>query len=371
MPLPLKYFTAFRPSLVSGHFTTALGAIWDSSSPSFTMPSKSVATTSRLTSPGTIEQISSTSGRNGRFSLAINEGLVVTPSTTPSATPSLISLTFAVSRKIFIASSLAIGSLSLDSHVRARAHFLEDAGITLNLAHDVHRAGGAALVAATGRRGPEEDAEGVAGRPVGEIAQVDHLARRFGGGRHTDVEIDLVAPRRALRLDRQRIPDGARRLRVVELRHGRHRPCRDPNPPLHAHEQVRRRLGRVSSTHGIGAGSSGWAGRRRVDGVSRTRVAGGRERGWRRARRGGKGPVPDQRRRTRCAGRGPSRIGAAEACRVVVSPPAGPAASRAPGPLPLSVSLILSERRVERCAISDRGPGFALDRQRPGARGGG
>src|SRR5882724_1690908 len=247
MPLPERYFTALRPSLVSGHFTTALGATCASSSPSFTMPSKSVATTSRLTSPGTIEQISSTSGRNGRFSLAINEGLVVTPSTTPSATPSLISVTLAVSRKIFIASSLAIGSLWFDSHARARAHFLEDAGITLNPAHDVHRAGGAALVAATGRRGPEEDAEGVAGRPVGEIAQVDHLARRFGGGRHTDVEIDLVAPRRALRLDRQRIPDGARRLRVVELRLGRHRPRRDPNPPLHR-EQVRRRLGRVSST---------------------------------------------------------------------------------------------------------------------------
>jgi hypothetical protein len=32
--------------------------------------------------------------------------LVVTPSTTPSATPSLISLTLAVSRKIFIAASL-------------------------------------------------------------------------------------------------------------------------------------------------------------------------------------------------------------------------------------------------------------------------
>src|SRR5206468_10622204 len=67
----------------------------------------------------------------------------------------------------------------------------------------------------------------------------------------------------------------------------------------------------------------------------------------------------------------PSRIGAARACRVVVSPPAALAASPAPGPAPLSAALILSERGVERCAISDRGPGFALDRQRPGARGGG
>src|SRR5262245_28148837 len=184
MPLPERYFTALSPSFVSGHFTTALGATCASSSPSFTMPSKSVATTSRLTSPGTIEQISSTSGRNGRFSLAISEGLVVTPSTTPSATPSLISLTLAVSRKIFIASALAgmgalpavaglgprrprrayelMGSLPLDRHARARAHFLEDAGITLDLAHHVHRAGGPALVSAARRRRAEEDAEGAA-----------------------------------------------------------------------------------------------------------------------------------------------------------------------------------------------------------------
>src|SRR5947208_8945248 len=121
MPLPERYFTALWPSLVSGLFTTAFGATCASSSPSFTMPSKSVATTSRLTSPGTIEQISSTSGRNGRFSLAISEGLVVTPSTTPSATPSLITARFAVSRKIFIVPSSAIASfgiasLSLDRH---------------------------------------------------------------------------------------------------------------------------------------------------------------------------------------------------------------------------------------------------------------
>src|SRR5262245_20743144 len=255
MPLPERYFTALSPSLVSGHFTTALGATCASSSPSFTMPSKSVATTSRLTSPGTIEQISSTSGRNGRFSLAISEGLVVTPSTTPSATPSLISLTLDVSRKIFIASSLTLmcalqavaelgprrprrahglmRSLAFDRHARPRAHFLEDAGITLDPAHDVHRAGGAALVAPTCRRRAEEDTEGVAGRPVCEIAQIDHLASRLGRGGDADVEVDLVAPGRALRLDRQRVPDGLRRLRAVEPRLGRHAPRRDPDRPVH------------------------------------------------------------------------------------------------------------------------------------------
>src|SRR5262245_54762528 len=252
MPLPERYFTALSPSLVSGHFTTALGATCASSSPSLTMPSKSVATTSRLTSPGTIEQISSTSGRNGRFSLAISEGLVVTPSTTPSATPSLISLTLAVSRKIFIEASLAgmrayglVGSLPLDRHARPRAHFLEDAGITLDLAHHVHRAGGAALVAAARRRRAEEDAEGVAGRPVREIAQLDHLAGRLGRGGDADVEVDLVAPGRALRLDRQRVPDGLRRLRAVEPRLGRHAPRRDPDRPVHQ-DQGRRALRRVS-----------------------------------------------------------------------------------------------------------------------------
>src|SRR5262245_4137530 len=256
MPLPERYFTALSPSLVSGHFTTALGATCASSSPSLTMPSKSVATTSRLTSPGTIEQISSTSGRNGRFSFAISEGLVVTPSTTPSATPSLISLTLAVSRKIFIAASLAIRSLPLDRHARPRAHFFEDAGITLDLAHHVHRAGGAALVPAARRRRAEEYAEGVAGRPVRESAQIDHLAGRLGRGGDADVEVDLAAPGRALRLDRQRVPDGLRRLRAVELRLGRHAPRRDPNRPVH-NRQVRRGLLRVSSTHPLSAGRTG------------------------------------------------------------------------------------------------------------------
>src|SRR3989441_929532 len=216
IPLPERYFTALRPSFVSGHFTTAFGATWASSSPSFTMPSKSVATTSRLTSPGTIAQISSTSGRNGRFSLAISDGLVVTPSTTPSATPSLISPRFAVSRKIFIAPSSGVGSLPLDRHARSRAHLLEDAGVAHDLAHDVHGARRAALVAVAHRRRAEENAEGAARGPVAEVARVDDLAGRLGGRREADAEVDLVAPRLALGLDRKRFPDRARRLRIVQ-----------------------------------------------------------------------------------------------------------------------------------------------------------
>src|SRR5215470_15172978 len=250
MPLPERYFTALRPSLVSGHFTTALGATCASSSPSFTMPSKSVATTSRLTSPGTTEQISSTSGRNGRFSLAISDGLVVTPSTTPSATPSLISPRFAVSRKIFITPS-QIGScwrrlLPFDRHTRSRAHLLENRRVPFELAHDVHGARCAALVAAARGCRTEEDAERVAGRPVSEIAPLDHLAGRLGAGREADVEVDLVAPRLALRFDRQRVPDRARRLRIVEPGLGRHRARCDPDRASHL-RQPRLCVERVSS----------------------------------------------------------------------------------------------------------------------------
>src|SRR2546425_1379373 len=233
IPLPERYFTALRPSFVSGHFTTAFGATWASSWPSFTMPSKSVATTSRLTSPGTIAQISSTSGRNGRFSLAISDGLVVTPSTTPSATPSLISPRFAVSRKIFIAPSSGVGSLPLDRHARSRAHLLEDPGIAHDLAHDVHGARRAALVAVAHRRRAEENAEGAARGPVAEVARVDDLAGRLGGRREADAEVDLVAPRLALGLERKRIPDRARRLRVVEPRVRGDRSRRDPDRTIH------------------------------------------------------------------------------------------------------------------------------------------
>src|SRR5262245_27343455 len=247
------------------------------------MPSKSVATTSRLTSPGTTEQISSTRGRNGRFSLAINEGLVVTPSTTPSATPSLISLMLAVSRKIFIVFSSRLGSLTLDRHARARRDLPEDARVTHDLAHHVDGARRTALVPATHRGRSEEDAEGAARRPIGEVTHVDDLARRLGRRRETDAEVDLVAPRLAPGLDRQRVPDRARRLRVVEPRRGRHRPCRDPDHAVH-HVQPRPRLRHVSSTapHGAqlgappaaGVETTTWRGsRRRVrPGVATTSV---------------------------------------------------------------------------------------------------
>src|SRR4030095_4789200 len=200
MPLPERYFTALSPSAVIGTFTPTLGATWASSSPSFTIPSKSVATTSRLTSPGTIEQISSTSGRNGRFSLAASDGLVVTPSTTPSAMPSRISFTFAVSRKIFIGSSLGCLSARLSLSARlyrnagTRADTLQRPGVADDVPDDVDGAGRPDLVAAAHGGGAEEDAEGLARRPVGDVPQVHDPARRLLGEGQADGEIDLLAP---------------------------------------------------------------------------------------------------------------------------------------------------------------------------------
>src|SRR5712691_2149073 len=235
MPLPLRYFTALSPSLVSGHFTTTLSAIWDSSSPSFTMPSKSVATTSRLTSPGTIEQISSTSGRNGRFSLAISDGLVVTPSTTPMATPSLISATFAVSRKIFIVPLPSKCLRPFDGHSCARSHPLEISRGAGDAPDHVDGARGTDLVALARRGRTEEDAERVTRRPVAQVSQLDHGPRLFFRFVDADREVDLVAPRLGLRLDRQRIPDRPRRLGVVQRRLGEHGPRGDLDRTLGHH----------------------------------------------------------------------------------------------------------------------------------------
>src|SRR5204863_337303 len=69
-PSALRIRSALTPSLVVGSLTTTLDAIFASSRPCWTMPSTSVATTSRLTTPSTMRQISSTRSRKGRFSLA-------------------------------------------------------------------------------------------------------------------------------------------------------------------------------------------------------------------------------------------------------------------------------------------------------------
>src|SRR5439155_27285428 len=109
----------------------------------------------------------------------------------------------------------------------ARADPLEHAGVADDPADDVHGAGGTDLVASAHGRGPEEDAEGAPGRPVAEVAGRDDVLRRLGADREADVKIDLVAPGLALGVDRKRTPDGARRLRLVELGFRRHLARRD------------------------------------------------------------------------------------------------------------------------------------------------
>ena len=58
MPLSEKYLQALIPSLVIGNFTTICSCKSANSSPSFTIPSKSKAFTSALTSPSTKLQMS-------------------------------------------------------------------------------------------------------------------------------------------------------------------------------------------------------------------------------------------------------------------------------------------------------------------------
>src|SRR6266851_1414341 len=290
MPSPVRYFTALSPSLVSGHLTTTFGATCASSLPSFTMPSKSVATTSRLTSPGTTRQISSTSGRKGRFSLAISEGLVVQPSTRPIATPSRSSLTFALSRKIFIQPSL---SGALDPDLRPGAHRLEHSGITQHATEDVDRARGPDLVAPTRGRLPEEDAERGAGGPVGKIAQLHHLAGVLRLGLHRDAEVDLVPPGLAGDVERERVPDRRGRLRGVQHRVGRDTARGDPDLPLrHVDSSARSEC------------SPGPRERQGAAGL-RARAGAGRRRAAPRGRRGPGCPRPRRPPRTRPHSRRP------------------------------------------------------------------
>src|SRR5438874_13628807 len=103
IPCPLRHLHAFTPSRVVGSFTTTCSCQLANSWPSRHIVPESVPTTSTLTGPPTILQISRIAGLNGLPSLAMSDGLVVTPSRIPSAAASRISLIFPVSRKSFIA----------------------------------------------------------------------------------------------------------------------------------------------------------------------------------------------------------------------------------------------------------------------------
>ena len=102
MPFSESTLVALSPSLVIGSFTTMFLWIFASSVPSATILSASRLTASALMGPFTMEHISAITCLKSRPSLAMSEGFVVTPSTTPRLAASRISFTFAVSIKNFI-----------------------------------------------------------------------------------------------------------------------------------------------------------------------------------------------------------------------------------------------------------------------------
>src|SRR3954470_499674 len=103
MPSLVHVRTAFMPSASIGILTTMLLRSAAYSRASRIISSHVVPTTSADTGPFTMSQISSRTSLNLRPVLATSDGLVVTPSTSPMAAASRISLTSAVSMKNFMA----------------------------------------------------------------------------------------------------------------------------------------------------------------------------------------------------------------------------------------------------------------------------
>src|SRR5262249_23018863 len=139
----------------------------------------------------------------------------------------------------------------------------------------------------------------------------------------TDIEIDLVAPRLALRLDRQGVPDDARRLRIVEPRVDRHRPRRDPYRTLHP-RQPRLPLQQVSRRTPISTPKPPSLFAAPTSGRGLSRRSSG-DAGWGGGPRSGgrKAPSPASRTREHCAQMEPSRE---RQCERVPRGPAPPAA---------------------------------------------
>src|SRR4030095_11343347 len=117
MPSLLNVLVADSPAGVRGHLTTAFSAQVAISRPSLTIPSVSVATTSALTGPETILQISLTRRLNSFPSLPTRVGFVVTPSSTPQPAISLISSIFAVSRNNNTLVALLLRKISYKSYL--------------------------------------------------------------------------------------------------------------------------------------------------------------------------------------------------------------------------------------------------------------
>src|ERR1035437_5649228 len=134
MPSLLSAAVALIPSRVNGHFTTMFLWILASLRPSAIIASASVEITSALMSPSTMSQIMRTCSSIGRPSLAISDGLVVTPSTIPQLAPFFSSSRFAVSKKNFMSCPPSFHfSLHRAGESRFRAKSAKDAKRTLNV----------------------------------------------------------------------------------------------------------------------------------------------------------------------------------------------------------------------------------------------
>jgi len=102
VPSPVSALQVLRPSMVSGTLMHTLPAILRKTSASRIISAWSSATTSALTGPSTMPQISFVTSMKLRPDLAISEGLVVTPSSRPVSASSRMSAISAVSTKNFI-----------------------------------------------------------------------------------------------------------------------------------------------------------------------------------------------------------------------------------------------------------------------------
>ena len=110
IPSDASVWQASTPGFPNGTFTTMWASMPASSRPSRTMPPTSVETTSALTGPLTVAQISLSTVRGSPPALASSEGFVVTPSTIPSGARLAMSFTFPESTNSFIGLLLFAGA---------------------------------------------------------------------------------------------------------------------------------------------------------------------------------------------------------------------------------------------------------------------
>ena len=96
------YLQTISPALVKGTLIVTCGPIADKTAASASMPSTSVAVTSALTGPSIKSQIAAMVFLISPPDLAINDGLVVTPSIMPVSNKASICFTSAVSRNILM-----------------------------------------------------------------------------------------------------------------------------------------------------------------------------------------------------------------------------------------------------------------------------